>query len=670
MILESLKVTNFRVFKGAHEFDLKPKTHNGTTPPIVLFGGLNGAGKTTTLTAIRLTLYGRQSLGAGTTQKAYLQFLSDSIHESKVTGIKEDNACVEMTFSYANLGVLSHYHINRSWTDTGKNVKEVLTITQDGVPVNNLSYEQAQGFLNELIPIGVSDLFFFDGEKIAQLAEDNEGQVLGDSVKKLIGLDLIEKLMGDLTVFIRNIKRLRQTDDIQSQISELEQSLIKKEQDIEAEKVLYQSIRIEHTSVKLQIEQLTNALNNQGGTWAATREQEIEKLSILNNEKLEIEVLIRDCLSDSFPFSIAPDFVNHSLEQLDSEVTIKQNKFIATTLSSHIHSLEARLLNLLDSTSLTTIKREINNEFSEILSIKKEKELLHDVSDTVYNKIKSIVQDSLNNQKRNIKQLSKKLELINQKIDSAGINIARAPEHDLLSIRLQELNAAQNKKSSIAILESQHKNNIKALLLKAMNIVRALEKLHSIHISSDENNQALEYASMAKEALGEFAKRTSISKIKNVEKEFIQSFKRLARKDDININAIIEPESFSVKLLNDFGSEIPKENLSAGERQIYAISMLEALAKTSGRKLPIIIDTPLARLDSEHRRNLVENYFPYASHQVIILSTDTEIGKNYHEYLSQHISHNILLDFRGSDGATEVESGYFWQSTEAVINAT
>ena len=62
-----------------------------------------------------------------------------------------------------------------------------------------------------------------------------------------------------------------------------------------------------------------------------------------------------------------------------------------------------------------------------------------------------------------------------------------------------------------------------------------------------------------------------------------------------------------------------KDELSAGEKQIYAIAILEALAKTSGRHLPIIIDTPLGRLDSEHCTKLINNYFPYASHQVIIL---------------------------------------------------
>jgi len=201
-------------------------------------------------------------------------------------------------------------------------------------------------------------------------------------------------------------------------------------------------------------------------------------------------------------------------------------------------------------------------------------------------------------------------------------------------------------------------------LREAINTVRALDKLHNVFVDSDESNRALDYAHKAKTALTEFAKRVAVNKIKNVETEFIQSFKHLARKDDININAKIEPHTFSVTLLNDFGNEIPKDSLSAGERQIYAIAMLDALAKTSGRKLPIIIDTPLGRLDSKHRKKLVENYFPTASHQVIILSTDTEIGKTYLASLDEHISHKIMLDYDGSEGASNIESGYFWQTAE------
>ena len=122
---------------------------------------------------------------------------------------------------------------------------------------------------------------------------------------------------------------------------------------------------------------------------------------------------------------------------------------------------------------------------------------------------------------------------------------------------------------------------------------------------------------------------------------------------------MINQADFSVSLYNRNNHLIPKEDLSAGEKQIYAVAMLWALAKTSGRVLPVIIDTPLGRLDSEHRFHLVENYFPYASHQVIILSTDTEVDERYFKSLSPWASHTYHLHFDDEEEATRITDGYF-----------
>ena len=667
MILESLKVINFRVFKGTHELSLAPKPRDGQQPPIILFGGLNGAGKTTTLTAIRLALYGRQSLGIGTTIKSYHQFLADSLHSSKSTRIKANNAAVELVFSYANLGVISNYHVKRSWTITENKVTESLKISQDGRSINNLNYEQAQGFLNELIPIGVSDLFFFDGEKIAQLAEDTEGNALGESFKKLIGLDVIEKLISDINIFIRKQNKQQLSDTIKSKINILEQTLKTKEQAIDAEQVNYESIKICVIHASKQIDQLTNNLNAQGGAWAESREEEIKKFSSYNATKDILQAQLRESISGNFPFSIAPDFVNHCLKQLVMEEQSKQNKNIAKTLSKHIYSLEKRLLTVVEKPVFDSIKKEMDSEFSELLTPQGSDNIIHDVSQSLHKKIASTTLDAINHQQPKANELAEEINTLMKNIDSAGINIARAPEQDLLSQRLKELNDAQEVKSELAIQLSQQKEKIKDYLRKAIDTVRDLDKLHNQFIDSDESNRALDYAHKAKSALTEFSKRVAVNKIKNVESEFIQSFKNLSRKYDININAKIDPHTFSVTLLNDFGNEIPKESLSAGERQIYAIAMLDALAKTSGRKLPIIIDTPLGRLDSKHRKKLVENYFPSASHQVIILSTDTEIGKTYLASLDEHISHKIMLDYDFSNGSSHIESGYFWKTSEVAV---
>lgn len=121
--------------------------------------------------------------------------------------------------------------------------------------------------------------------------------------------------------------------------------------------------------------------------------------------------------------------------------------------------------------------------------------------------------------------------------------------------------------------------------------------------------------------------------------------------------------TFEVELIDENRQIISSKGLSGGEKQIYVIATLEALGKTSGKKLPIIIDTPLGRLDSKHRDKLIEHYFPEASHQVIILSTDTEIDEAYfgEDYLKDDISHAFEIQFDGATKSSKLREGYFWE---------
>src|SRR5205807_8012674 len=100
----------------------------------------------------------------------------------------------------------------------------------------------------------------------------------------------------------------------------------------------------------------------------------------------------------------------------------------------------------------------------------------------------------------------------------------------------------------------------------------------------------------------------------------------------------------------------------------YSLSVLWALAKASGRPLPMVIDTPLGRLDSEHRGHLVDRYFPHTSHQVIILSTDTEIDRTYVRTLTPSISHSYQLRYDQGDARCIIEDGYFWGPDEGEIS--
>ena len=121
---------------------------------------------------------------------------------------------------------------------------------------------------------------------------------------------------------------------------------------------------------------------------------------------------------------------------------------------------------------------------------------------------------------------------------------------------------------------------------------------------------------------------------------------------------------FTIKIYDINGDNLEKNQLSEGEKQLFAISVLWGLAQSSNRSLPLIIDTPMARLDVNHRDNLVERYFPHASHQVIILSTDTEIDKNYFNKLSPFLTKSYHLEYFENDKSTIPKEGYFWKQVE------
>lgn len=162
------------------------------------------------------------------------------------------------------------------------------------------------------------------------------------------------------------------------------------------------------------------------------------------------------------------------------------------------------------------------------------------------------------------------------------------------------------------------------------------------------------------QALQQYEERLLETKLAQLQGEFVKRFNHLARKDGFVADARINRSTFETTLIDRDGREIPKSHLSAGEKQVYAIAMLWALARTSGRALPMIIDTPLARLDSEHRAAIVERYFPEASHQVIVLSTDTEVDQPLLDKLMPAVSHMYRLDYDPVDRSTTARPGYFY----------
>lgn len=660
MMIENLSVTNFRVFSGTHYFDLIPRVKYNKKRPIILYGGLNGAGKTTTLTAVRLVLYGKQSLGSNVSQKDYSDYLLSSIHRGQQAELSKGFSNIELTFSYAHMGVVSHYTVVRRWEDKKGKAIESLSISEDGKKLSELSAEQCQGFLNELIPIGVSELFFFDGEKIAELAEDTKGSALGDSIKKLLGLDVIETLDADLGVFLRAESKKGAVKEIQKQIDKLENELKNNEDLAKEELEKYEQERPKELDASEKLNQLEAQLSSRGGAWAESREAEVRRQVGLSEEKSLIEKEIQELMGGSFPLSIASEYVNKTLDILKNEISFKRSKYMSNVLTDRLMSIDRMLKKSLDVNMHDIAIKNVFEVFSDLVNVN-EMDVIHDISESKLGLIESSIADAMRVQKQRVKSLLERLNKINEDLDKAGKNIARAPEEEQIKPIIDDISRYQEIRANSKAEQKIYIENYKRFLREAMDKARELDRLSSTLVSDDEKSRTIGLAKDAKELLKGFSIEIAKRKTKDLESEFIQSFSKLARKEDVDLKAKIDPKTFRVTLLGGDGRVIDKNELSAGEKQIYAISILEALAKTSGRNLPIIIDTPLGRLDSVHREKLIKGYFPTASHQVIILSTDTEVDEEFYVELSPEISHAFKLDYDTSSGSTSAHEGYFWR---------
>jgi DNA sulfur modification protein DndD len=139
-----------------------------------------------------------------------------------------------------------------------------------------------------------------------------------------------------------------------------------------------------------------------------------------------------------------------------------------------------------------------------------------------------------------------------------------------------------------------------------------------------------------------------------ISKLIVDSFRVLVRKEALIDDVRINTTTLCVQLFDKRGNSIPPERLSAGERQLLATALLWGLGRAAGRPLPVIIDTPLGRLDGTHRRRLLTNYIPNASHQVIVLATDEEISDEEISMLEPSIARKHLLQYADSTMCTTV----------------
>ena len=248
-----------------------------------------------------------------------------------------------------------------------------------------------------------------------------------------------------------------------------------------------------------------------------------------------------------------------------------------------------------------------------------------------------------------------------RKLQEARLQLQRMPDDEPLAEVFKEIQELNRKLGELRHRKSEAEAQAKATGLQIDDLQRRKKRIEERVAGQSKASQRLELAGRTRAALDQYLQRLTERKVGDLRGAFVECFNRLARKGDVIHDIQIDTHTFATTLFDRLGTPIPKVELSSGEKQIYAIAMLWALARTSGRPLPVIIDTPLGRLDSEHRAKLCEIYFPEAAHQVILLSTDTEVDQSLFKTLSANVSHSYHLQFDRDQVRTSATEEYFWR---------
>lgn len=664
MILTKLLLTDFGVFHGSQSFDLIPKPGR----PIILFGGKNGAGKSSILEAIKLCFYGQGCSGARSKDE-YHAYLAGKIHLNPISLIQPQYSSVRVEFQYGDMRSLHTYAVSRDWERKGPSrIHETLTVEKDGHPLDEVTAEHWQDFVRDLIPPGLSQLFFFDGEKIQELAEDATDQAtLGNAIKSLLGLDVVETLQTDLAVYLsRASKTLRK--DQRSDLEELENTIASLRERAAAlrERKTIDENRI--SDLQTELRRIETQIASEGGNFARNRESLLQEEASCKARIEGYESSIREFCNGLLPFAIIPDLCHALQRQLEQEEVHAAREQARRILASTVEAFSGALprLPMWDAVELAKSSREhAIREITNLLLCHAEKQsddvvIVHDVSVSQRNQLMSWIDQATNNVPGLLKTTGAELERVYDGLRRAQDELRKIPADETLRPLIEKLQSIHREMADVSKTAFVHEEQLRSCELE----LSAAEKRYSQAVERLANETAVNARARLipkiQSVLDDYKDALLVGRVRKLQDAVTDCFNTLCRKKDALRKIIIDPRNFSISLQDSAGNPLKKSLLSAGEKQIYAISMLWGLAKTSGRPLPVIIDTPLARLDSDHRLLLAHNYFPVASHQVIILSTDTEVDRTYFAEIRPSVAHSYKLEFQGTLGGTTSEKGYFW----------
>lgn len=658
MYFTKVELHNFGIYKGTHEMRLVDKVGQRN---ITLVGGLNGRGKTTFHDSILIALYGKQAQKyINERSRSYDRLLLDHINKDASDG--ETYVAVSLILDDG-----THLRVKRSWAAKGGRAEQHILVEKDG-SIDKYLGENWNYYIEEILPFGIARFFFFNNEKITQLADDISFEQIKASIKSAIGISTVEKAIDHADEVIRRKKKALEAfekSEINTGYQEVDAQITSIDDKIAEATKKANALEREFEKVAASLEAREKEFWASGGDLSRSRDAiklEMRKISA-EVEQIRSDIL-RLAVDASTPLFMCRKLVVQSYNAAATLPTSESLRYTSEKISDYHRCIMEGLDTLgLSKADLLSVKTLISSILNAQLPQSAEPRQSQRISATTIMLYKRLISEVFQSITQKIDQLIVQEETQENQRMSLDAHLGTADEKTLAmqlfdalkSLEADKAIAEAERKRQSDMIESLHRQR-DVLVAKRVQLMKAIaEKEHA----NDDNARIVKYAAMSIVALNEFKVRLQREKIAQLSQTATQCFRSLVEKDSL-IRAIkVDTDNLDVTIWGSDGKEVLKTQLSAGEQQMFAVSIIWALALTSGYKAPVVIDTPMARLDSSNRANFVTKYLPAASSQVVVLSTDEEINGRYLDMIRGNVADYYTLLYNEDAQCTSIVSGYF-----------
>lgn len=658
MYFTRVELHNFGIYKGTHEMSLTDQIGDRN---ITLVGGLNGRGKTTFHDAILLALYGKQAV-------RYIQEKAYSYEKLLLDHINK-HATDDVTFVAVTLALNENeqYRVKRSWSVRNGKVETKVLVEKNGAEDSYLGGNWDY-YIEEILPFGIARFFFFNNEKITQLADDTSFEQIKASIKSAIGVSTIERSIRHVDEVIRRktktIEAFSKSDDyvsykeVETQINTLDQRLAEGQQNLN-------DFERKRDHLVAALEAKEKEFWSTGGDLSRNREAiKLEMQRIKDDVAQTNDQIMKLAVDPSTPLFMCRQLVQQSYDgEIDFQNREAKRYSENMILQKHEELIQRLADSGLDAQTIATVKTIISDVLVGHLSDEAVAPLKKGMSSTSMMLYERLISEVFQTLAQHIENL---IDLVNSKEDEwlgLDAHLGEGTEKTLAMQLYEKVKSLESDKALVEADIQRQKDAIESmnrqreiLVSKRIQLIKALAEKENAH---EDDARVLKYAAMSIEVLAEFKQRLQREKVSKLSAMATQCFHDLVDKDSLVSQILIDPDTLDVTMLDLDGRELLKNQLSAGEQQMFAISIVWALALSSGYKAPVIIDTPMARLDSAHRTNFVTKYLPAASSQVMVLSTDEEIYGRYLDLVRDKVVDYYTLLYREEEQCTSIVHGYF-----------